>query len=71
LDLGNELASGVSKVDLKGQFFTYNINESVLLLARTMDGKHLLISNVSDLRAEEVVARCPTSACVRQIGVLD
>lgn len=56
----------IIKVDLKSELFTYNIDEQALALARAMDGKLLLVTNVSDLRAEEVVARYKSLADIER-----
>jgi len=44
-------------VDLKSELFTYQIDEEALALARAMDGKLLLVTNVADLAPEAVVAQ--------------
>ena len=56
----------IIKVDLKSELFTYNIDEQALALARAMDGKLLLVTNVSDLRAQEVVARYKSLADIER-----
>jgi hypothetical protein len=47
----------IIKVDLKSELFTYDIDEKALALARAMDGMLLLVTNVNDLSAQEIVAR--------------
>jgi transposase len=47
----------IIKVNLKSELFTYDIDEKALALARAMDGKLLLVTNVKDLSAQETVAR--------------
>ena len=56
----------IIKVDLKSELFTYNIDEQALALARAMDGKLLLVTNVRGLRAEEVVARYKSLADIER-----
>jgi transposase len=56
----------IIKVDLKSELFTYNIDEQALALARAMDGKLLLVTNVSDLSAGEVVARYKSLADIER-----
>jgi transposase len=47
----------IIRVDLKSELFTYAIDPSALALARAVDGKLLLVTNVKDLSADEVVAQ--------------
>jgi len=47
----------IIRVDLKSELFTYQIDEEALALARAMDGKLLLVTNVADLAPEAVVAQ--------------
>ena len=49
--------SKIVKVDLKSELFSYAIDESAKRQAELMDGKLLLVTNVSDLTPEEVVGR--------------
>ena len=49
--------SRIVRVDLKGELFTYTIDEKALAHARLMDGKLLLVTNVTDLAAAAVVER--------------
>ena len=56
----------IIKVDLKSELFTYDIDEKALALARAMDGKLLLVTNVKDLSSEEVVARYKSLADIER-----
>ena len=47
----------IIKVDLKGDLFSYVVDDSALAQAELMDGKLLLVTNVADLNPEEVVQR--------------
>ncbi len=47
----------IVKVDLKSELFTYTVDESALAQAELMDGKLLLVTNVTDLTPAEVVQR--------------
>ena len=47
----------IVKVDLKGDLFSYAVDEAALAQAELMDGKLLLVSNVADLTPPEVVQR--------------
>lgn len=47
----------IIKVDLKGELFTYTIDQAAQAQAELMDGKLLLVTNVPDLRADEVIKR--------------
>ena len=47
----------IVKVDLKSELFTYTVDESALAQAELMDGKLLLVTNVTDLTPSEVVQR--------------
>jgi len=47
----------IIRVDLKSELFTYDIDEDALKLARAMDGKLLLVTNVPDLKPEAVVTQ--------------
>ena len=49
--------SKIVKVDLKSELFSYTIDESAKRQAELMDGKLLLVTNVSDLTPQEVVSR--------------
>lgn len=47
----------IVKVDLKGDLFSYTIDEQALKQAQLMDGKLMLVSNVKDFNPAEVVQR--------------
>ena len=47
----------IVKVDLKSELFTYTVDEPALAQAELMDGKLLLVTNVTDLTPTEVVQR--------------
>jgi hypothetical protein len=47
----------IVKVDLKGELFSYTIDEVALKQAQLMDGKLMLVTNVKDLNPAEVVQR--------------
>lgn len=51
-----KLAS-IIKVDLKSDLFTYAIDRKALARAKLMDGKLVLVTNVPDLPAQELIAR--------------
>jgi transposase len=56
----------IVKVDLKSQLFAYQIDEQALALARIMDGKLLLVSNLADLSPVDVVARYKSLADIER-----
>lgn len=56
----------IIRVDLKSELFTYQIDERALALARAMDGKLLLVTNVPDLAPEEIVARYKSLADIER-----
>ena len=47
----------IVKVDLKSELFSYSVDEQALAQAELMDGKLLLVTNVPDLKPEQVVQR--------------
>ena len=49
--------SRIVKVDLKSEWFSYSVDEEAKAQAQMMDGKLLLVTNVPDLKPEEVVQR--------------
>lgn len=51
-----KLAS-ILKVDLKSDLFRYDLDRKALNRARMMDGKLILVTNVPDLKPEELIAR--------------
>jgi transposase len=56
----------IIRVDLKSPLFSYNIDEQALHRARLMDGKLLLVTNVQDLPAEEIVQRYKSLADIER-----
>ncbi|NWG75505.1 MAG: IS1634 family transposase [Rubrivivax sp.] len=58
--------ASIVKVDLKAELFTYAIDERMLERAETMDGKLLLVTNVPDLEAAEIVARYKSLADIER-----
>ena len=59
--LGNIL-----RVDLKSERFSYSIDEKAHRLAELMDGKLILVTNVTDLGAEEIVERYKSLADIER-----
>lgn len=49
--------ASIIKVDLKSDLFSYDIDRKALARARLMDGKLVLVTNVPDLSARELIAR--------------
>jgi transposase len=49
-------------VDLKDELFAYQINEDALALAQFIDGKLLLVANVSDLTPQQILDCCKSLA---------
>ena len=47
----------IIKVDLKSDLFTYGIHKAALARAQLMDGKLMLVTNVQDMKAADVVRR--------------
>ena len=47
----------IVKLDLKSELFSYSVDEQALVQAELMDGKLLLVTNVPDLKPEQVVQR--------------
>lgn len=56
----------IIRVDLKSELFTYQIDEQALALARAMDGKLLLVTNVPDLTPQAVVSRYKSLADIER-----
>ena len=56
----------IIKVDLKSDLFTYEIDEAALARAQLMDGKLMLVTNVKDMKADEVVRRYKSLADVER-----
>ena len=47
----------IIKVDLKGELFSYTVDEAAVAKAQLMDGKLMLVTNVKDLKPKEIVQR--------------
>jgi len=47
----------IIKVDLRSDLFAYEIDEAALARAQLMDGKLMLVTNVAEMAADEVVRR--------------
>lgn len=56
----------IIKVDLKGELFNYRVDEQALKLAQLMDGKLLVVSNVADLKPEEIMTRYKSLADIER-----
>ena len=56
----------IIKVDLAAELFTYDIDHTALARAQALDGKLLLVTNVQDLSAQEVVARYKSLADIER-----
>ena len=56
----------IIKVDLGSELFTYAIDEAALARAQLMDGKLMLITNVQDMSAAEVVQRYKSLADIER-----
>ena len=56
----------IIKVDLKSDLFTYAVDEAAQQRAELMDGKLLLVTNVTDLSAEEIVRRYKSLADIER-----
>lgn len=56
----------IIKVDLKSELFNYEIDENALALARAMDGKLLLVTNVTDLQPQEIVSKYKSLADIER-----
>ena len=56
----------IIKVDLQADLFTYDIDQAALARARMMDGKLLLVTNVTDLTSQEVVRRYKSLADIER-----
>lgn len=53
-------------MDLKSELFSYDIDRKARRLAEMMDGKLLLVSNTTDLQAEEIVSRYKSLADIER-----
>ena len=58
--------SRIIKVDLKSEVLRYDIDKKALALAEMMDGKLLLVSNVTDLPAAELIERYKSLADIER-----
>jgi transposase len=58
--------SKIIKVDLKSDLFAYDIDDTALRRAQMMDGKLLLVTNVADLSAREIVDRYKSRADIER-----
>jgi len=47
----------IVKIDLKRELFAYTVDEAAKAQAELMDGKLLLVTNVADLKPQEVLSR--------------
>ena len=56
----------IIQVDLKSDLFTYRVDEAALARAELMDGKLMLITNVQDMTAEQVLARYKSLADIER-----
>jgi transposase len=56
----------IIRVDLKSDLFTYDIDPAAQQRAEMMDGKLLLVSNVPDLSAQDIVARYKSLADIER-----
>lgn len=56
----------IIRVDLKSELFTYDIDHSAQQRTEAMDGKLLLVSNVPDLDAQQIVARYKSLADIER-----
>ncbi|MEZ5657528.1 MAG: IS1634 family transposase [Burkholderiaceae bacterium] len=58
--------SGSSRSISKSELFTYSVNRKARQLAELMDGKLLLVSNVAELKAQEIVERYKSLADIER-----
>lgn len=56
----------ILRIDLRNELFTYEIDQAALALAELMDGKLLLVTNVPDLSAPDVVERYKSLADIER-----
>ncbi len=56
----------IIKVDMQSDLFTYQIDEKALKQAELLDGKLLLVTNVTDLTPQEVVTRYKSLADIER-----
>ena len=58
--------ANIIRVDLKSELFTYDIDQQAQQRAEVMDGKLVLVTNVADLSAEQIVARYKSLADIER-----
>lgn len=58
--------ANIIKVDMQSDLFSYQLNEKALRQAELVDGKLLLVTNVTDLRPEEIVKRYKSLADIER-----
>jgi hypothetical protein len=58
--------ANIIRVDLKAELFSYDIDEAAQQRTEAMDGKLLLVTNVPDLGAEQIVARYKSLADIER-----
>ena len=58
--------ANIIRVDLKAELFSYDIDQAAQQRAEAMDGKLLLVTNVPDLGAEQIVARYKSLADIER-----
>ena len=58
--------ANIIRVDLKSELFTYDIDQQAQRRAEVMDGKLVLVTNVADLSAEQIVARYKSLADIER-----
>jgi len=56
----------IIRVDLKSELFTFEIDSAAQQRAEAMDGKLMLVTNVPDLKKEEIVARYKSLADIER-----
>ena len=56
----------IIRVDLKSELFSYDIDEQAQQRAEIIDGKLLLVTNVADLSAEQIVGRYKSLADIER-----
>jgi transposase len=58
--------ANIIRVDLKSDLFTYDTDQAAQARAEMMDGKLLLVSNVPDMSAQDIVARYKSLADIER-----
>lgn len=56
----------IIKVDMKAELFSYAIDEAALKLAELMDGKLLVVTNVTDMAPDKVIERYKSLADIER-----